>query len=110
MIGGFVAGPQNAAPTTVLIRGIGPTLASQGVPDSLQDPTLDLYDGNGTKLRTNDNWKDTQEADVQATGIPPNDDRESAILVEIAPGNYTAILAGKNNTTGNGLVEIYSIQ
>jgi hypothetical protein len=110
MIGGFVAGPQNAAPTTVLIRGMGPSLTSAGVPNALQDPTLELHDGNGNKVRVNDNWKDTQQADIEATGIPPNDDRESAILTEIAPGNYTAILAGKNGTGGNGLIEVYSIQ
>jgi hypothetical protein len=110
MIGGFVAGPSNAAPTTVLIRGIGPSLTSAGVPNTLQDPTLELHDGNGNKVRSNDNWKDTQQADIQATGLPPGDDRESAILTDIAPGNYTAILAGKNNTGGNGLIEVYSIQ
>jgi PKD repeat protein len=110
MIGGFVAGPQNAAPTLVLIRGIGPSLTSAGVPNALQDPTLELHDGNGNKVRVNDNWKDTQQADIQATGIPPKDSRESAILTEIAPGNYTAILGGKNGTGGNGLIEVYSIQ
>jgi hypothetical protein len=110
MIGGFVAGPENAAPTTVLIRGLGPSLAAQHVPSPLQDPTLDLRDSNGTRVRANDNWQDTQKAEVQATGIPPSDSHESAIVVEIAPGNYTAILAGKTSTSGNGLVEIYSIQ
>ena len=110
MIAGFVAGPSNAAPTTVVIRGIGPSLASAGVPNTLQDPTLELHDSNGNKVRSNDNWKDTQQADIQAAGLPPNDDRESAILTDIAPGNYTAILAGKNNTVGNGLIEVYSIQ
>jgi hypothetical protein len=110
MIAGFVAGPQNAAPTTILIRGMGPSLTSAGVPNALQDPTLELHDGNGNKVRVNDNWKDTQEADIEGTGIPPNDNRESAIFTEIAPGNYTAILAGKDNTGGNGLIEVYSIQ
>jgi hypothetical protein len=56
----------------------------------------------------NDNWKDTQQTEIQNTGIPPKDNRESAILTEIAPGNYTAILAGKNRT-GIGLVEIYNL-
>jgi hypothetical protein len=110
LIGGFVAGPSNAAPATVLIRGIGPSLSSSAVPNPLQDPTLELHDGNGAKLRANDNWKDTQQADIEATGIPPSDDRESAILVDIAPGPYTAILAGSSGTSGIGLVEIYSIQ
>jgi hypothetical protein len=110
MIAGFVAGPENAAPTGILIRGIGPSLTSAGVPGALQDPTLELRDSNGTKLRANDNWKDTQQADIQATGIPPGDNRESAILVDVAPGPYTAILAGKSSTSGVGLVEIYNLQ
>jgi hypothetical protein len=110
MIAGFVAGPQNAAPTTVLIRGIGPSLTSARVPNALQDPTLELHDGNGNKVRENDDWKDSQQADIQATGLPPRDRRESAILTEIAPGTYTAILAGKNGTGGNGLIEVYSIE
>jgi hypothetical protein len=109
MIAGFVAGPPNAAPTGILIRGIGPSLSKSGVPNALQDPTLELHDSNGTKLRTNDNWKDTQQSDIQATGIPPSDNRESAILVDVAPGAYTAILAGKGNTTGVGLVEVYDV-
>ena len=115
MIAGFVAGPANAAPTGILIRGMGPSLSNFGVANPLQDPTLELHDANGTKLRTNDNWKiddqsgQSQEPDIQATGIPPNDNRESAILVDVAPGNYTAILAGKNNSSGVGLVEIYNV-
>jgi hypothetical protein len=73
-----------------------------------------LHNADGTKLRANDNWKiddqsgQSQEADIQGTGIPPNDDRESAILVDVGPGSYTAILAGKNGT-GIGLVEIYNV-
>jgi hypothetical protein len=109
MIGGFVAGPENAAPTTVLIRGLGPSLAAQHVPNPLLDPTLELHDSNGNKVRVNDNWQDSQQAQIQATGIPPSDKRESAIVTDIAPGHYTAILAGKGGTTGNGLVEIYNI-
>ena len=110
MIAGFIAGPQNAAPATVLIRGLGPSLTSSGVPNALQDPTLELHDANGNKLRVNDNWKDTQQADIQNTGLPPSNDSESAILTDVAPGNYTAILGGSKGTTGNGLVEIYNIQ
>lgn len=109
MIAGFIAGPENAAPTGILIRGIGPSLGSSGVATALADPTLELHDSNGTTLRTNDNWQDTQGSDIQATGIPPNDSRESAILVDVAPGAYTAILAGKDNGTGVGLVEIYNL-
>jgi hypothetical protein len=109
MIAGFVAGPDNAAPTGILVRGMGPSLSNSGVPNALADPTLELHDSNGTTLRTNDNWKDTQQADIEATGIPPGNDLESAILVDVAPGAYTAILAGQGNTTGVGLIEIYNV-
>ena len=110
MIGGFVAGPNSAAPCDVLIRGIGPSLSGSHVPNPLQDPTLELHDGNGNKIAFNDNWTDSQQSDIQATGLAPSDGRESAIFIsELAPGPYTAILAGKNNTTGIGLVEIYNL-
>jgi PKD repeat protein len=110
MIGGFVAGPGGAAASDVLIRGLGPSLANQGVPNTLQDPTLELRDGNGAKIASNDNWRDTQQSEIQATGIPPSDDRESAIYADdLMPGAYTAVLAGKGGTTGIGLVEVYNL-
>jgi hypothetical protein len=94
----------------VLVRAIGPSLTQRGVPNALQDPTLDLHDGNGAIIASNDNWKDTQQSEIQATGLAPSDDRESAILAILVQGNYTAILRGKNNTTGVGLVEVYKVQ
>jgi hypothetical protein len=115
MIAGFVAGPANSADTGILIRGIGPSLISHGISNPLSDPTLELHDANGTTIRSNDNWKvddrngDSQQAAIEGTGLPPTDDRESAILTDISPGNYTAILAGKNGATGVGLVEIYNV-
>jgi len=115
MIGGFIVGPEKAANTRVVIRGIGPSLSSSNVPTPLQDPTLELHNGNGDKIATNDNWKiddqtqQSQQSTIQATGLAPGDDRESAILTGLAPGNYTAILAGKGGTSGNGLVEIYNV-
>jgi PKD repeat protein len=114
MIGGFFAGPDDAANTRVVIRGIGPSLSGPGVPSPLQDPTLELHNGNGDKIATNDNWQiddktqQSQQAAIQATGLAPKDSRESAILIELAPGQYTAILAGKGGT-GIGLVEIYNV-
>ena len=81
----------------------------------LSDPTLELHDGNGATTATNDNWKindqtqQSQEAEVRATTIPPSNDLESAIVATLAPGNYTAIVRGKNNTTGIGLVEVYNL-
>jgi hypothetical protein len=70
---------------------------------------LELHDSNGALITDNDNWRDTQEVDIAATGIAPADDRESAILTELAPDAYTAIVRGANNSTGVGLVEAYQL-
>jgi len=114
MIGGFIVrgglGVDGAGSEEVLVRAIGPSLTQRGVPNALQDPTLDLHDGNGAIIASNDNWKDTQQSEIQATGLAPSDDRESAILAILIQGNYTAIVRGKNNTTGVGLVEVYKVQ
>lgn len=109
MIGGLIAGPDLGV-TSVLLRGIGPSLVSVGIQDALLDPTLELHDGSGATVAMNDNWRDTQQAEIEATGIAPTDDHESAILQTLAPGNYTAIVRGKSNTTGVGLVEAYNLQ
>ena len=93
----------------VVVRGLGPTLTQFGVSGALADPTLQLVDSTGKTLFINDNWKDTQQAGIQATGLAPPNDLESAIRIALQPGNYTAILSGKNNTTGVGLVEVYDI-
>lgn len=91
----------------VILRGLGPSLAEKGVTGYLTDPTLALYDANDNLVATNDNWKDTQADEINATGIPPQNDLESAIVETLAPGKYTAVLAGNNGGTGVGLVEIY---
>jgi hypothetical protein len=75
----------------------------------LEDPTLELHDDSDTVLFSNDNWRDTQEAAIEATGLQPSDDREAAIVATLDPGAYTAILQGTNNTTGNALVEAYDL-
>ena len=95
----------------VLIRGIGPSLVTNNVPTRLANPTVTLFDGSGNALVTNDNWRDAPNAaDIMATGIPPKDDLESAILTSLAPGHYTAVLSGKDNGTGNGVVEVYDLE
>jgi hypothetical protein len=99
----------------VMVRALGPSLSGSGIQGALNDPTLELHDGNGTPIATNDNWKmrsdgDSQQAEITATTIPPLNDLESALVVALAPGNYTAIVRGKNNTTGVGLVEVYNVQ
>ena len=106
LIGGFII--TGTAPKRVIIRGIGPSLGTFGVPDALADPTLELHQG-ATTLRANDNWRTDQEAEIIATGIPPSNDTESAIIATLDPGPYTAILAGKNNGTGIGLIEAYDL-
>jgi hypothetical protein len=103
MIGGFIVAGSD--PKRVLIRGIGPSLT--GVGATLQDPILELHQGNAT-IAVNDDWKEHQ-AEVEATGIPPTNDLESAIVATLTPGAYTAILAGKNNGTGVGVVETYDL-
>jgi hypothetical protein len=92
--------------TTVLFRALGP---STNIPDALQDPTLELHDGQGATIATNDNWQDTQAAAIQATTIPPKDPREAAILRDLTPGAYTAVVRGKNGTTGVAVIEAYQL-
>ena len=107
LIGGFIIG--GTGNKQLLLRALGPTLTQFGVGGALADPTLELRDGAGALITTNDNWKDTQQAAITATGLAPPDDKESAILHTFAPGNNTAIVRGKNNTTGVGLVEAYDL-
>jgi phospholipase/lecithinase/hemolysin len=95
----------------VLIRGIGPSLAASGVPNPLANPTLALFDQSGATLMSNDDWKTSPDAtEIMNTGIPPQNDLESAIIASLAPGQYTAALAGKDNTAGNGLIEVYDLE
>ena len=108
LIGGFIVGGSD--PSNVVVRALGPSLIPAGVPDSLLDPSLDLHDANGSLVASNDNWADTQEADIQATGLAPSDPREAAIVRSLLPGSYTATVAGKNGGIGVGLVEVYKIQ
>ncbi len=110
MIGGFIIGGGTAGTNaTVLVRAIGPSLTKAGVAGALQDPKLELHDANGNLLKSNDNWKSTQKAAIIASGVPPSNDKESAIIDTLAPGNYTAIVRGKNSTTGVALVEVYNL-
>ena len=109
MIGGFIVGPTGTGLADVLIRALGPSLGQFGIANPLLDPTLDLFDGNGTLLTSNNNWQETQQAEIEATGLQPTEDNESAILRALAPGPYTAIVRGAGDTTGVGLVEAYFI-
>jgi hypothetical protein len=88
----------------------GPSLTQFGVSGALADPTLELHDGNGLAIATNENWKDTQQVEIEATGIPPSNDLESAIVATLPSGAYTAVVAGKGSATGVGLVEVYDLK
>jgi hypothetical protein len=105
LIGGTIV--LGNGPTTVLFRALGPSLG--GVSDPLLDPTLELYDGNGTNVASNNDWRDSQAEAIQATTIPPEDPREAAILYDLHQGIYTAIVRGRNNTTGVALIEAYQL-
>ena len=108
LIGGFIIG--NGGSDTVVVRAIGPSLADAGVANPLADPTLDLYDANGAIILSDDNWRETQESLIQSTGLAPTNDLESAIIRSLEPGNYTAIVRGKDGGTGVALVEVYNLQ
>ncbi len=109
MIGGFII--QQSESARVLIRALGKSLEDSTVPitNALQDPYLELYDVHGNLVNSNDNWRDTAEGEIAATGLAPSKDKESAILANLRGGNYTAIVRGSHNGIGVGLVEIYHL-
>jgi hypothetical protein len=112
LIGGFII--NGTGTTRALIRAIGPSLTQFGVPNALSDPILELRDGTGVLLGSNDNWRNSQENAIIAVTLPvgllaPTNDLESAILAFLSPGSYTAIVRGNNNPTGVGLVEVYDL-
>jgi hypothetical protein len=107
MIGGTII--TGSVPARVVFRAIGPSLTNFGVSNALGDPILELHDGNGVIIATNNNWRDTQEAEISATGLAPSNNLESAILRDLAPGAYTAIVRGLNETTGVALVEVFNL-
>lgn len=106
-IGGFII--TGSAPKRVLLRAIGPSLTGFGVPDALEDPVMELHGPANFTTISNDNWRETQEAEIQATGIPPTNNLESAIVATLDPGAYTAIVRGKNNSSGVALIEAYDL-
>jgi hypothetical protein len=118
MIGGFIV--QGTGAKKVIIRAIGPELGAPpyNIPNALANPTLELHNGTGALIASNDNWRTTiiggiitgnQVRDIINSGYAPSDGRESAIIAELPPGNYTAIVRGVNDTTGVGLVEVYEL-
>ena len=115
LIAGFIVTGPAGSTKRVLVRGIGP---STNLPGALADPTLELHDDTGALLASNDNWRTTQiggiitadqVAEIQATGLPPTNDAESALIATLAPGSYTAQIRGVNNTTGIGVAEAFDL-
>jgi hypothetical protein len=114
MIGGFIIGAglgnNGAGSVKVVVRAIGPSLIPFGVTNALKNPTLELHDNNGNTIAVNDNWKDSDQATaIQASGLAPSNDLESAILKVLPAGSYTAVVRGAAKGTGVGLVEAYNL-
>jgi uncharacterized repeat protein (TIGR01451 family) len=106
-VGGIIIA--GSGPKNVIIRAIGPSLTRYGIVDVLADPVLELHGPGTFATITNDNWRDTQEPQIAATGLPPTNDFESAIVATLVPGAYTAVVKGKNNTSGVALIEVYDL-
>jgi hypothetical protein len=104
VIAGFILG-NNSGQTRIVLRGLGPSLLSFGIPNALADPTLELRDNNGAVLASNDNWGNNPE--LIAAGLAPTNSLESGIAITLGPGQYTALLGGQGNSTGVGVIEVY---
>jgi hypothetical protein len=108
LISGFIVG--DVASATVIVRAIGPSLASSGVSGLLSDPTLTIYDVNGSPIASNDNWRDDiSMIDIEQNGLAPTDDAESATVLHLPAGAYSAIVSGANGGTGVALTEVYDL-
>jgi hypothetical protein len=107
MIAGVIV--SGDAKAHVIVRALGPSLAAAGIERPLADPTLELRDRDGGLVRSNNNWRETEEAEIMATSIPPTNEAEAAIVADLLPTNYMAIVRGKNDTTGVALVEVYHL-
>jgi hypothetical protein len=110
LIGGFIVAGQ--AKKKIVVRGLGPSLKINGtpIPGALPDPMIELHRADGAIAATNNDWRDTQQTEIQMTGLAPTDDREAAIVASLDPGTYTVVLSGRNNVTGIGLVEAYDVE
>lgn len=108
LIGGIIV--RGSAPQRVVVRAIGPDLANRGVVNELADPNVEVFDGNGVSIKTNDNFMtDPDAAEISSQGLAPNNSLESATIVTLAPGNYSAVVRGAGTGTGVALIETYNI-
>ncbi len=108
MIGGVIVSG-NSGTARIIVRALGPSLAGAGIAHPLADPFLELRDGNGVLIAANDNWRDTQEAEIAASGVTPSGNAESAMILAPPPGAYTAVLRGHGGATGIALLEVYRL-
>ncbi len=110
LISGFIITSDDTVPMDVVVRAIGPSLISAGITNPVMDPTLDLFDHDGHLIASSDDWQSTPgSSDVSDADLAPTDAHESALFRSLAPGSYTVVVRGKNNTTGVGLVEVYNL-
>ena len=108
LISGFIVGDVGSG--TVIVRALGPSLGSYGVSQPLSDPILTIYDSNGSAIASNDNWQnDNNSILVQRNGLAPPNALDSAIVLHLPAGAYTAVVRGANGATGNALVEVYDL-
>lgn len=105
LIAGFTI--VGTGPKKVVVRAIGPSLKNAGIDDSLGDPVLELHDGTGALIASNDDWRDAQRAELEEAHLAPTDDHESALILTLDPGAYTAIVRGAGDTGGVAVVEVY---
>jgi uncharacterized protein YkwD len=118
LIEGFIVQGPAGSVKKILVRAIGPSLIPFGVADAVANPTLDVFDANNTKIASNDNWKTTQQggiiagdqfAEINGSGVAPSNDLESAIVANLTPGSYTAVVRGANNSVGTGVVDAFDL-
>ena len=109
LIGGFVIGGNGRANGRVVIRALGPSLSALGITGALQDPVLALKNANGSTVMSNDDWQESQEMEINQTGLAPTETRESALVTSLSDGHYTAIISGQSDATGVAIVEVYIV-
>jgi hypothetical protein len=118
LIEGFIVQGPAGSTKKIMVRAIGPSLAQFGIADALANPTLEIHDQNNATVATNNDWKTTQLgglitgdqfAEINASGLAPGNDLESAIIANLAPGSYTAIVRGAGNTVGTGVVDAFDL-
>jgi len=109
LIAGFIIGGSALANNAVIVRTLGPSLSGTGVNNPLSDPVLELRDGSGALVASNNDWEDTQKAQITSSGLAPANPRESAIFATLPAGNYTAVVLSRDHTSGVAVVEVYSV-